>query len=153
MLLPAGIAIFRILWFASARVSMLLLMVLLYPAALASPQPLLLSVKLSENKGTAFGRAIIVPGVETPLLPLLLTKEKIPPPTTSISMVITPIMRATLGSFPRWKICANLPLDKSRPYSSWVLSIVADDCSDCGGCGDCSDEKRSCLCCGGNVKP
>jgi len=64
---------------------MLLLMVLLYPEALASPQPLLLSVKLSENKGTAVGIATIVLSVEMPLLPLLLTKKKMPPPTTSNS--------------------------------------------------------------------
>src|SRR2546421_6048859 len=104
---PLGIGLSRILWLASDRESTLLAIILLKPLPLPVLQPLLLSAKLSENRGCAVGVALspalvgATVGVLRLVIVLLLdlVKKKMPPPTSRRSRTITPMIKPTFGPF------------------------------------------------------
>lgn len=121
-------------------------MVLLYPDELASPQPLLLSAKLSEKRGVEVG-VVVAPLTGTDvdplpvtfmLSPLLFTKNKTPPPTTNTRRRIIPMINALLGLFLDWKDwlypldnCAGCPYTPGMPVKG---GGSADGDDDWGGC-------------------
>jgi hypothetical protein len=103
-------------------------MVLLYPDELARPQPLLLSAKLSENRGVEVevvvallaGTVVDPLPVTFELLPLLFTKKKIPPPTTNARRRMIPITNPLFGLFLEGARLYPLVICDGCPYTPGI---------------------------------